>query len=175
MVAYTLRMPSGIPGEVNRGWHATIEAQVVTPSGTTGAPTVYGVPMVIDATAGNVGHMRTVASPDTAASVYGFLVRPFPTNSSQDGLGTSTPPANGVCDIMTVGYMTVMLNGSTAATKGGTVYVWSAASSGAHVLGGIEAASPGGSGFALPGCVFMGPGDASGNVEISVDCRVNFA
>jgi hypothetical protein len=175
MVAYITRMPAGIPGDVNRAWHAVIEAQVVTPNGTTGAPTAYGLPMVVDATAGNVGNMRTVGGSDAVANVYGFLVRPFPTNSSQDGLGTSTPPASGVCNICRVGYMTILLNGTVAATKGGRVYIWTSASSGTHVLGGVEADSslPGGSnGFALTGATFMGPADSSGNVEISFDCRI---
>ena len=36
---FLLRMPAGIPGECTRGWgNSIIETQVITPSGTTGAP-----------------------------------------------------------------------------------------------------------------------------------------
>jgi hypothetical protein len=161
-------MPAGIPGEVTRGAaNAVIEPQVVTPFGTTGAPTAYGVPMVVDATGGNVGNMRTMAAGDTTA--YGLLVRPFPTVSSQDVLGTSTPPANGACDILKSGYMTVLLSGSTAAIKGGPVYIWTATASGSHIVGGFEATNPSSSGIAFTGAYFMGPADASNNVEIAVN------
>jgi hypothetical protein len=166
MVSYVYRMPAGIPGTVNRiGANATIETMNVTPFGTTGAPTAYGVPLVIDATTGNVGNARILTSGDTA--VYGILAREFPTQSSQDGLGTSTPPLSGLISVLKRGYMMVLLSGTTAAVKGGQVYVWTAAASGSHIVGGFEAASPGGSGFALTGCYFMGPADANGNTEIA--------
>ena|ERR1700677_1918042 len=168
--AYLYRMPSGVPGEVTRGWgNSIIEAQIVTPttfnSGAS-SPTAYGVPMNVDNTAGNIGNMRTVAVGDTA--IYGVLVRPYPTGASQDPLGTSTPPANGPCDILKSGYMTVLLSlGSIACVKGGQVYVWVAATSGSHVQGGFEAASSG-STISYTGAYFMGPADASNNVEIAV-------
>jgi hypothetical protein len=167
-------MPAGIPGEVSRSAGAIVEAQVITPFGTTGAPTAYGIPMVIDATAGNIGNMRAFSTADNAAAVYGFLVRPFPTQTvASDGLGTSTPPTSGACDILRVGYMTVLLTGSTAAAKGGQVFIWASTTGGTHVTGGVLAAAET-SGLGLAGCVFMGPADSSGNVEISVDCRVAF-
>jgi hypothetical protein len=167
MVAYQFRMPVGIPGEVNRVSAATIEAQVVTPSGTTGAPTEYGVPMVVDNTGGNVGNMRTVAASDTAAP-YGLLVRPFPTGGSQDPLGTSTPPTAGLVDILVRGYMLVKLGGNTAAVKGGTAYVWNAATSTTHIQGHFEATFSSGNTLTCPGSsYFTGPADATGIVEVA--------
>ena len=167
MVAFQYRMPAGIPGDINRAEIATVETAVITPNGTTGAPAAYGIGGAIDATTGN---FRVVAAGDTfAANFYGFLARPFPTGNSQDALGTSTPPASGICDVMRRGYMTVLLGGSTAAVKGGQVYIWTAASSGAHVQGQVEASDPGGSGFALTGSYFMGPADSNGNVEIALN------
>jgi hypothetical protein len=164
-------MPAGIPGDANRAFHCLIEPQVITPTGTTGAPTAYGLAMVVDATAGNIGNMRVAASGDAAASVYGFLVRPYPTQTiATDGLGTSTPPASGACDIMRVGYMTVLLTGTTVAVKGGRVYIWFGATGGTHVAGGVLAGTET-SGLALSGATFMGPADTLGNVEISFDCR----
>lgn len=170
MTSYTFRMPAGIPGDINRIWAANVEPASITPAGTTGAPTAYGVPMVIDATVGNVGNMRTMVAADAFnvnLSPYGILARPFPTGGSQDPLGTSTPPAQGACDILRSGYISVLLSGTTPATKGGPVFIWTAAASGSHIVGGWEAASPGGNGIALLNAYFMGPADASGNVEIA--------
>ena len=174
---FLLRMPAGIPGECTRGWgNSIIETQVITPSGTTGAPTAYGVALVVDNTSGNVGNMRVCGSQsgDTAAVgvvPYGVLVRPFPTQSPNwptDGLGTSTPPTSGPCDVLKSGYVSVILSGSTASAKGGQVYIWTAAASGAHIVGGFEAASPGGSGITWNGAYFMGPADANALVEIAI-------
>ena len=166
MTAYQFRMPVGIPGEVNRVAAATIEAQVVTPLGTTGAPTEYGIPMVVDNTGGNVGNMRTVQAAD--ASIYGLLVRPFPTGGSQDPLGTSTPPASGLVDILVRGYMLVKLGGNSAAAKGGTAYVWVAATSTTHIQGHFESTFSSGNTIACPGnSYFTGPADATGVVEVA--------
>jgi hypothetical protein len=172
MVAYLLRMPAGIPGEVNRAAGGMVaEPIAITPLGTTGHPTVYGVPIVVDQTGGNVGNARIFASGDAVGVLYGLLIRPFPAFSSQDALNVSTTPNEGPVDVLRVGYMTVLLSGSSAAVKGNPVYLWTAAPSGTHILGGFEASNPGGSGFVLPHSVFMGPGDASGNVEIWADFR----
>src|SRR5436190_3418887 len=102
MVSYVTRMPAGIPGDVNRAQHHTVEAQVIQASGSTGHPTAYGIPVVIDATSRAV---RAVVATDTAAAIYGFLVRPFPAVSSTDGVGVATPPLTGPCDVMRRGYM----------------------------------------------------------------------
>lgn len=173
MTAFQFRMAAGIAGDLNRAATGmTVEAQVVTPAGTAGAPTAYGVPMVVDATGGNVGNMRVLAAGDTSlTAVYGMLVRPFPTQSPNwpnDPLGTSTPPASGIVDILKRGYMTVLLSGATAAAKGGTVYVYIGASATNHpVIGGIEAATSSNA-IALPaGCYFMGPADSGGITEIA--------
>ena len=166
-------MPAGIAGDINRAATGmTVEAQVVTPVGTTGAPTTYGVPMVIDATAGNIGNMRVLASGDTTfTAIYGLLARPFPVQSPNwpnDPTGTSTPPTSGIVDILKRGYMTVLLSGAAAAAKGGQVYVYIGASATNHpVIGGIEAATSTNA-IALPaGCYFMGPADANAITEIA--------
>lgn len=165
MVAFSYRMPAGIPGEVNRINSAKIEAQIVTPLGTTGAPSQYGLAMVVDNTGGNVGNMRVASSSDTA--IYGFLVRPFPTGASQDQLGTSTPPASGIVDIMRSGYMLMKLGGVTAAAKGGQVYIYVTTTDANNpVVGGIAAATSA-SAIAVPNCIFMGPADTSNFVEIA--------
>lgn len=169
MVSFLTRMPAGIPGEINRGWAAIVEPAAITPAGTVGAPTAYGIPLVVDQTAGNVGNVRAVAAGDAAGVIYGLLARPFPTQSpiwGSDPIGQAVPPTQGSCDVLRMGYMTVLLSGSTAAVKGNQVYIWTAAASGSHITGGFESSNPGGSGILLTGGLFMGPADANGNVEI---------
>lgn len=167
MVAYLLRAPAGIAGDINRGFACTIEPIAITPLGTTGHPNQFGIPMVIDAT---THQARMVAAGDAAADVYGLLVRPYVAFSSQDPLGTSTPPTEGPVDVLRMGYMSVRLRGDNAAVKGAVVAVWTAASATTHVTGTFEAGAPGGNGFALTGLArFMGPADPDGNTEISCD------
>lgn len=163
MVSYLYRMPAGIAGDVNRAQQVVIRPEVITPAGSSNAPAAYGLAVVIDATSGQV---RTVAAGDTA--INGFLARPYPTNSVTPGaLGATAPVASGACDLMMRGFMSVLLGGTQAAINGGQVYVWSAASSGSHVQGQVEAANPSSNGFAVTGCLFSGPADANGFTEIS--------
>lgn len=165
--SFSKRMPAGIAGAVTRAEHSTIEPQIITPAGTTGAPLTYGVPVQIDSTSGQA---RLLAAGDTDA--YGALVRPYPLSNTNttDGLGAATPPTAGVCDVLVRGYMTVTLNGATAAKKAGTVYVRLAAPAAGKPIGGIEAAADGGNTVALPDkWYFTGPADTSGNVEIAIN------
>ena len=170
---FSFRMPAGIAGEVNR----SIAGTVITPEpqNTSTPITAYGVVAILDQNGA-----RPVANTDTTNfAEAGFSARPFPSSdlnygltnagAADPGFGGGTPPPLGEISILRRGFMTVILGGSTAAVKHGIVYVWTAASSGAHVQGQVEAASPGGSGFELYRCWFRGPADASGNVEIEVN------
>ncbi len=164
-VAFQYRMPAGIPGAVNRASSANVEAAIVD---ATLPPASYGLGLVIDGTSHNV---RIPKSGDTANSIYGMYVRPYPTGgSATDGLGTSTPPGAGsIANVLKRGYMTVKLNGATAAAKGGTVFVRILTGTGT-VIGGIEAAADSTNTVTLPSnWYFTGPADASGNVEIAVN------
>jgi hypothetical protein len=98
--------------------------------------------------------------------VYGLLVRPYPTVSSQDPLGTSTPPVSGMADVLRRGYMTVKVNAGTP-SLGSQVYVRVAAAAAGKPIGGIEAAADSTNTIAVAGATFMNAGDASGNVEIA--------
>lgn len=164
MTAILFRMPAGIPGSANRAQSLSIITEVITPFGTTGAPTAYGIPVVLDATTHNV---RSLTAGDTTC--YGILIRPYPTQdfNVQAPVGTSTPPTQGACDVLLRGYVSVLLSGSAAATKGGPVYIWTAAASGAHITGGFEATTPGGSGFQLTNAFWVGPADANGISELA--------
>lgn len=163
-VAYQFRMPAGIPGDVTRGWASFLEGELIDP---TTPPLAYGIPVAYSA----VGKLRPITGGDAATAIQGLFARPFPiTGNGTDGLGTSTPPTSGIGDLMRSGYMSVHLYGATAAAKGGLVYVRIAgATPGLNIVGGIEAAADGGNTIIAPGTYtqFMGPADASGNVEIA--------
>lgn len=167
--ALTYRMQAGFPGDVNRTHPASIEPCLIDASA---PPTAYGQPVLVDATTQGV---RPFASGDQSASAvafYGFTVRPFPLqqNSATPQFNTGTPPLTGVVDVVRFGYVMVLLgNGAlTGAVKDGAVYVWTAASTGNHVLGGIETTYTAGSSTLLTGAHFNGVQDANGIVEVSV-------
>lgn len=159
MTAFTYRMSSGVPGDITRQEGLTIEAQTIN---TSTPPTIYGNPVKLAD-----GKISTIESGDSIGDVYGLLVRPFPTNSSSDGLGTSTPPTSGIGNVLKRGYLNVKLNGTTPAAKGGTVYVRLANASSGKPIGGFEAADDSTNTDVLPNAYFTGPADSSGNTEIA--------
>lgn len=149
------RMPSGIAGDVSRKSHSTIEVHN-TVSGFAG----FGLFGKLDAD----GKFAPLASGDTAAKVYGLIVRSYPTQSAANALGVAVP-ATGLNDVLRRGYMTVKCNAGTA-KAGGAVYVRIDSATEAKPLGGIEAAADGANTIAVD-AIFMHAADASGNVEIS--------
>lgn len=131
---FQYRMPSGFPGDVQRIEAATIVAEVIDSAA---FPTAFGVPIKMVA-----GKIQPIAAADTAASVYGFNVRPYPIQGNgTDPMGTSTPPTSGITDILKRGFIMAALNGATAATKNGSVYMRVANPVTGKPIGGIEAAS----------------------------------
>jgi len=170
MVAYTFRMPAGVPGEVTRlqTYGATIKAEKIN---TASPPQAYGVLVVVDANG-----IRPIAVADASApaiNLLGILVRPYPgadlTVAFPAGVvpfGAGMPPQTGLADVLRRGYCSVSLKGSAAAAKGGNVYLWYGASAAPHVQGGFEAAT-GASAWQVPGAQFEGPADAQGNTEIA--------
>ncbi|MGG6461406.1 structural cement protein Gp24 [Solilutibacter silvestris] len=157
--AYTFRMPGGIPGDLSRQSQATVEdgrfnSSLPFPG--------YGLPGKLDGS----GNFVPIAGGDTAAAVYGFLVRPYPTQSAQEGIGVATPPTTGISNVLRRGYMTVKSNAGTPA-KGGAVFVRISAPSGAKVIGGVEAVADGANTIQLTNATFNGAADAAGNVEIA--------
>lgn len=160
MASFLYRMPSGIPGAISRAQAPTnIEPNTIL---STNPPTAYGVPVAVDA---STGHVRPIGAGDTSALIYGFNVRPFPTQSGNT-LGVSTPPTSGETDVMTMGYMTVKCNYGTPA-KNGTVYVRIAANGANTIIGGIEASSDTTYSVVVTGAHFTGAMDANGNAEIA--------
>ncbi|MEC4682371.1 MAG: hypothetical protein VST70_01635 [Nitrospirota bacterium] len=160
-LAFTFRMPSGIPGSISRNSDLPIEPNTIS---TTTPPTVYGNPVALDASQ----NMRPIAAGDTSASVYGFLVRPFPTNSGTQGLGVSTPPTSGTCSVLKMGYMNVAVTNGTP-VKGGAVYIRTVVNVALPntYIGDVEAAADSTNSFILTGAYFTGGIDANGNSEIA--------
>ena len=144
--AYLNRMPTGFPGDVSRKAAATVEAGLMS------ATVAFGAPVTLDADG------KFTALSDAADVVYGFVARPYPT------MGSAAVPGS-IQDVLRRGYMTVTLAQGTA-VKGGQVYVRHTAETG-KAVGDIEATAVEGKTLAVPGCLFMGGADGSGNVEIS--------
>lgn len=158
MTAYLFRMPSGIPGAASREENKTVES---VPFDSTTPFAGFGLFGKIVS-----GKLQPVGAGDAATAVYGLLLRPFPANSSQDGLGTATVPTSGIANVLRRGYATVQLNAGTAALNS-PVYIRVATPSAGKPVGGIEAASDTTNTILVAGCTFMGPADASGNVELA--------
>jgi len=158
MVAYLYRMPSGIPGDVSRKENSVVEAQILNASLPFSA---YGLVGKMAA-----GKFVPFAGGEAATDAYGVLVRPFPTNSGTDGLGTATPPTSGPGDVLRRGYITVKLNGGATVAAGAPVYVRVAAAASGKPLGGFEGAADSTNTVAI-NAIFLSAADADGNVEIS--------
>jgi hypothetical protein len=153
MASYLERMPAGIPGEISRWDNVILEPNLL---GAVSIP--YGAVVKLSA-----GVIAPIASGDTAAAIYGLLARAYPTQGAN---GDDAAPAGRIIDVMRSGYMTVTLKGVAAAAKGGTVFVRVTADTG-KLVGDIEAAADGAKSVVVPGCIFAGPADSGGNVEIS--------
>ena len=160
MTAFLYRMPAGIPGDVTRQSQAKIEAQVLDGSNTFAGFGLFGKIAS--------GKFVPVGASDVAASVYGLLIRPFPTQgaNASDPLGTSVPPTTGLANVLRSGYANVKVNAGTAAV-GGTVYIRVAAAAAGKPIGGIEAAADSTNTIVVAGATFMSAADASGNAEIA--------
>lgn len=150
MPVFEYRMPAGIPGDITR------QAQAKTEPGLAAEAIVYGSAVQLDAAGLLVGPT------DDAAPVHGFLARPYPSQASADGSGGVE--AGRVGDVLRSGYMSVKMSAAetSAPVKGTPVKVVFTAA-GSFVVGDIAMSE----GVAVDGCVFMGPADAAGNVEIA--------
>ncbi|ENK7321343.1 hypothetical protein SLM63_003407 [Acinetobacter baumannii] len=152
--AYLYRMPSGIPDDISRKAHSTVEAHIL--KGNFGAFGIFG-----KLTADGIVPLEAA---DT--DVYGLIVRSYPTQSALNGIGAAVPQSGIVNDIMRRGYMTVKCNAGTA-KKAGKVYVRVATGTELKPIGGIEAVADGVNTIEIKNAMFMHDADAQGNVEIS--------
>lgn len=168
--AFTFRMGAGFAGDVNRGHPCSIQPSLISPAN----PIIsYGQPVILDATAGNNGGVRALQATDTGLTeIWGVAVRPYPnqqaTTSGNYGsvpYGPIAAPQLQPLDVLRGGYVMVPVVGSPV--KGGSVFVWIAASGGGHVQGGFEIASSGGSTITLDAVYqWNSPPDANGIAEL---------
>lgn len=163
-VAFGFRMGAGFPGDVNRTHPASIIAGLMDP---TTPVRLFG-----DVVLTGTNTYKGIAVGDTSTlNCAGVAVRPYPTQQTSGGMtssfGNGAPATNQPLDIINDGYVMMKCNSGTPA-KGGLVYVYTGASTGAHVQGsGVEAAS--GSNLTLvSNLMFNGPADANGIVEVRV-------
>ena len=172
-VAFQFRMGAGFPGDVNRTHPAAIEPMLVDAS----LPvTAYGNVGILDATTQG---LRSISSGDQSNSTplvpYAALVRPYPyqpasaTNFGAATLGAAIPPVVGLVDGLRSGYIMVQLTaGAGTAVKGQPVYVWAAATTTGHIIGGYETAYAAGSTVQLDSrYTFNGGADSTGVCELS--------
>ena len=168
-VAFTFRMGAGFPGDVNRTHPASILPALLdaaNPVRLYGDPVTYGASNAI----------RGFIAGDTGlTTILGVLVRPYPTQQTTGGmssaLGAAVPPQNAaVADYIREGYVIARCNNfaATQPAKGGAVFVWVTANSGAHVQGGFESVANGVNTIAITNARWMGPTDANGITEMEI-------
>ncbi len=168
--AFKFRMGAGFAGDVNRSHPASIEPCLIDAAA---PPTQYGQPVLVDATTQGVRPFAAGDQSNTVAAGYGLTVRPYPTqqasasNFGQADIGAAIPLTSGVLDVLRAGYIMVQIPAGQAPVKGSPVYVWAAASTGAHILGGVEATYSAGNTTQLLNATFNGSPDATGVAEIA--------
>lgn len=170
-MAFQFRMATGFAGDVNRTHPAGIEACLVD---TANPPVLYGLAVMADAASPN--GIRTIATGDsTATDIYGVTVRPYPTQPSgqdaaygQANFGNEAPATIQAIDVLKSGYIMVALQGATAATKGGAVFVQTTATSGNNLQGGFSAVTASGAIALSSRSYWNGPAGADGIAELAL-------
>ncbi len=160
MAAYLTRMPSGIPGVINRAHLATVQPEILD---SVNGPTAYGTFCKY-----TTGKLCKIAGGEAPADIVGLIARPYPVSPStaNEALGVATPDLTRPGDLMKRGYMTVKMGANAGAVvKGGKVYLVINAAGG-NTVGDIMDADDGANNIEVADCFFMGPADGSGNVEI---------
>jgi len=167
-VAFTFRMGAGFPGDINRTNPFSAVPSLIN---TTTPPRLYGDPVLVNS-ADNSVRGFVVGDTTTPTNIYGVAVRPYPTQQSSGGMsasiGAATPPSSGVIDVLRSGFIMAKIPPGVTVAKGGSVYVWFAATSGNNIQGGFVGSATGGSTALINNAKFNGPADANGNVEIEV-------
>lgn len=169
-VSFGYRMGTGFPGDVNRTHPFSAVPGLMD---TTNPVRLYGDPVLINTAANSY---RGLLTSDTAVTkIDGVLVRPYPISQTTGGMtasfGAAVPPVGpSVCDVLNEGFILARCNNFAAQqpTKGGAVFIWVAASTGAHVLGGFESVTNA-SAIAITNAKWAGPVDpVTGVGEIQV-------
>lgn len=169
-VAFTYRMGAGFAGDINRTHPVSVAARKINQ---TNPPTFFGQAVLYD---GATNSARAVLVADNGITqIAGVVARPYPIQDpgttspfGAQTFNTGTPPLNQPVDVVEFGYILVPVVGTP--TLGGAVFIWTAAASGNHVVGGFEAAASAGntSALATASYFFNGPPDANGLVELAI-------
>lgn len=171
-ISFQYRMGAGFPGDVNRTHPASILPGLMTPT-LASKVRLYGDPVLIDPATNSY---RGILASDTAVTkVDGILVRPYPVQQTTGGMasaiGAAVPPDGpAVIDVLNEGFIIARCNNfaTQQPTKGGAVFIWVTANSGAHVQGGFESVANGANTIAVTNLKWNGPTDANGITEIQV-------
>lgn len=175
-MAFTFRMGAGFAGDVNRTHPAAIEACLIDSSF---PPLLYGLAVIADAASPN--GVRSIKTTDSSATeIYGVTVRPYPLQAAfgDTAYGAVTfgadqaPPTVQPLDVLKQGYIMVQLQGATAATKGGAVFVGTAATSGSGstllTQGGFTAVTETNAIALSSRSYWNGPADPNGIAELAL-------
>lgn len=168
--AFPFRMGAGSPGTVTRTHPVSISAYI---NDNTHPLTAFGQAVLFNGAANDV---RCVLTTDTTITdIDGVTVRPYPyagVPSAQIGapsaFGGESPAPGLQVDVADFGSILVQVSGVTDNIfLGAPVFLWIAAATGAHVLGGFEGQALSGSTIALPHkWKWGGPPDANGVAEL---------
>jgi hypothetical protein len=166
-VAFKFRMGAGFPGDINRTHPFNVVGGLPN---VTSPPTFYGQPCIRESD----GTWRAFTAADGALiNIDGVTVRPYPAQPSDAsnygavGIGAAALQTGQVIDICIMGFIMVKVNGAN--NPQGQTHIWTAASAGAHVLGGFEAAATGGStaDITWPKTRYFSAPDADGVAELA--------
>lgn len=169
-VAFQFRMGAGFAGDINRTHPVSVSARKMN---ATNPPTSFGQAVLYD---GTTNSARAILVADNGITqIAGVTARPYPTQDpgtsaafGAAGLNTGVPAINQPVDVVEFGYILVPVVGTPA--LGGAVFIWTAAASGSHIVGGFEAAASAGntSALATANYFFNGPPDVNGLVELAI-------
>lgn len=169
-VSFGFRMGAGFPGDINRTHPFSVEPGLMDPTNPIRA---YGDPCVIDST--NNSYRGFIAGDTARTTLEGVLVRPYPTQQTTGGmsadLGAAVPPqVRAAIDVLNDGYIMVRCHnaGVNPPSKGGAVFVRTAATAGALVQGGFAAADDGANAVEISNARWNGPADSQGIAELLI-------
>ena len=176
-VAFKFRMGAGYPGDVTRTHPVDIFPELAD---STNPPVFAGQGVIVDSSSHAVRKLVT-GDGVSGATLYGITVRTFPFQQSQTGtssydgknnfgavgFGGANLPVTPEVDIMRRGTMIVAVPAGQTPVKGGAVYIWNVASTGAHVQGTFEALNGTTNTTLVSNAVWNSGADANGYAEIA--------
>jgi hypothetical protein len=169
-------MGAGYPGDVTRTHPVDIFPELAD---ATNPPTKAGQGVIVDATSHAIRKLIT-GDGVTTVGLYGITVRTFPFQQAQTGassydgkanygavgFGGDLLPVTPQLDVLRRGSIIVAVPAGQAPVKGGSVYIWNVADSGAHIQGGFEAVDGTTNTIDVSNAVWNSGVDANGFAEL---------